>query len=152
MNVKIWFTYKPRSLILMGNRNTKNHRLVAAACASHSENWMLRYDQGGIPTVPPPKLALRLPRLPPILCRSYQTSVSSCSKAPLGSFRLASVHSFALRLTTPLNLPAPGTLSGPEKEYAMYSAAITTGDLPIPKLVGNIRICPVLWALAVSIH
>ena len=44
----------------------------------------LRYDQGGIPTLPPHKLALMLQRLPPILYRSYQSPISSCSKAPWG--------------------------------------------------------------------
>jgi hypothetical protein len=34
--------------------------------------------------MPPPKLALRLQRLPPILYRSYQSPISSCSKAPWG--------------------------------------------------------------------
>ncbi|GAN11851.1 hydrolase, partial [Mucor ambiguus] len=43
-----------------------------------------RYDQGGIPTAPPPKLALRFQRLPPILYRSYPNPISSCSKAPWG--------------------------------------------------------------------
>ncbi len=50
----------------------------------HGTRLELRYDQGGIPTMPPPKLALRLPRLPPILYRSYQSPISSCSKAPWG--------------------------------------------------------------------
>ncbi len=50
----------------------------------HGTRLELRYDQGGIPTMPPPKLALRFPRLPPILYRSYQSPISSCSKAPWG--------------------------------------------------------------------
>ena len=34
--------------------------------------------------MPPPKLALRFLWLPPILYRSYQSPISSCSKAPWG--------------------------------------------------------------------
>ena len=34
--------------------------------------------------MPPHKLALMLPRLPPILYRSYPNPISSCSKAPWG--------------------------------------------------------------------
>ena len=34
--------------------------------------------------MPPPKLALRLPRLLPILYKLYQNSISGCSKAPRG--------------------------------------------------------------------
>jgi hypothetical protein len=34
--------------------------------------------------MPPPKLALKILRLPPILYRSYPNSISSCSKAPWG--------------------------------------------------------------------
>jgi hypothetical protein len=34
--------------------------------------------------VPPPNLAIRLLRLPPILYKTYQNPISSCSKAPWG--------------------------------------------------------------------
>lgn len=34
--------------------------------------------------MPPPKLALRFPRLLPILYKLYQNSISGCSKAPWG--------------------------------------------------------------------
>jgi hypothetical protein len=50
----------------------------------HGTRLEPRYDQGGIPTAPPPKLALRLLWLPPILYRSYPSPISSCSKAPWG--------------------------------------------------------------------
>ena len=46
-----------------------------------------QYSQGSIPPMPPPKLALRFPRLLPILYKLYQHSISGCSKAPRGSFR-----------------------------------------------------------------
>ena len=43
-----------------------------------------QYSQGSIPPMPPPKLALRFPRLLPILYKLYQHSISGCSKAPRG--------------------------------------------------------------------
>ena len=43
-----------------------------------------QYSQGGIPPAPPPKLALRFQRLPPILYKLYQNSISGYSKAPRG--------------------------------------------------------------------
>ena len=43
-----------------------------------------QYGQGSIPPMPPPKLALRFPRLLPILYKLYQHSISGCSKAPRG--------------------------------------------------------------------
>jgi hypothetical protein len=70
--------------ILGGDRPSQTARLTRSPYRFHGSGLELRYDQGGIPTVPPPKLALRLPRLPPILYRSYQSPISSCSKAPWG--------------------------------------------------------------------
>ena len=43
-----------------------------------------QYGQGGIPPVPPPNLAVRLHRLPPILYKPYPDPISGCSKAPWG--------------------------------------------------------------------
>jgi hypothetical protein len=70
--------------ILGGDRPSQTARLTRSPYRLHGSGLELRYDQGGIPTVPPPKLALRLLRLPPILYRSYQSPISSCSKAPWG--------------------------------------------------------------------
>src|SRR6478736_2825312 len=97
-----------------------------------------QYSQGSIPPTPPPKLALRLLRLLPILYKLYQNSISGYSKAPWGLSVLSRVTciftgtiispSLSLRqcpdryarrllglqfkaslaLTSPLNLPAPG--------------------------------------------
>ena len=50
----------------------------------HGTRLELKCDQGGIPTAPQPKLALRFLRLPPILYKSHPSSISSCSKAPWG--------------------------------------------------------------------
>src|SRR3954449_8440141 len=43
-----------------------------------------QYSQSSIPPTPPPKLALRFPRLLPILYKLYRNSISGCSKAPRG--------------------------------------------------------------------
>ena len=43
-----------------------------------------QYEKGGISTLPPPRLAPRLQRLPPILHNPYQNPTSSCSKGPRG--------------------------------------------------------------------
>lgn len=69
---------------LGGDRPSQTARLTLSPNRLHGPRLELRYDQGGIPTAPPPKLALRLPRLPPILYRPYQSPISSCSKAPWG--------------------------------------------------------------------
>src|SRR5690625_4960372 len=54
------------------------------------------YSKGGIPRVPPPKLALRVQRLPPILYKLYKHSISGYSKAPRG----LSVLSRVMRIFT----------------------------------------------------
>src|SRR3984957_8392823 len=43
-----------------------------------------RHEKGGISRLPPPRLAPKLQRLPPILHNPYQSSTSSCSKGPRG--------------------------------------------------------------------
>src|SRR3990172_4790325 len=70
--------------ILGGDRPSQTARLTRSPNQFHGSRLELRYDQGGIPTSPPHKLALMLLRLPPILYRSYQSPISSCSKAPWG--------------------------------------------------------------------
>ena len=69
---------------LGGDRPSQTARLTRSLRPIQGGRLELRYDQGGIPTSPPPKLALRLLRLPPILYRPYQSSISSYSKAPWG--------------------------------------------------------------------
>src|SRR5699024_9739030 len=54
------------------------------------------YSQGGIPRVPPRKLALTFQRLPPILYKLYKRSISGYSKAPRG----LSVLSRVMRIFT----------------------------------------------------
>lgn len=82
--VQVEGTFGRLRYILGGDRPSQTARLTRSLYRFHGSRLELRYDQGGIPTVPPPKLALRLQRLPPILYRSYQSPISSCSKAPWG--------------------------------------------------------------------
>src|ERR1700746_2026634 len=56
---------------LGGDRPSQTVHLKRSFYQFHGSKLELRYDQGGIPTSPPPKLALRLQRLPPILYRPY---------------------------------------------------------------------------------
>ena len=69
---------------LGGDRPSQTAHLTRSLYRIHGTRLELKHDQGGIPTSPPPKLALRLLWLPPILYRSYPSSISSCSKAPWG--------------------------------------------------------------------
>src|SRR5699024_3366539 len=50
----------------------------------HGRGLESQPHQGGIPPVPPCRLASTLPRLPPILYRCGQDSISGYSKAPRG--------------------------------------------------------------------
>src|SRR5581483_4524191 len=56
-----------------------------------------QYEQGGISTLPPPRLTPELPRLPPILHNPYQSSTSSCSKGPRGLSVLVQLTSIFTR-------------------------------------------------------
>ena len=70
--------------ILGGDRPSQTARLTRSLAPIQGRRLESSYDQGGIPTAPPPMLALRLLWLPPILYKSYPHSISSCSKAPWG--------------------------------------------------------------------
>jgi hypothetical protein len=59
-------------------------RLIGAGLGS-------KHHQGGISPSPPPKLALQLLRLPPILHKQCPNSMTGCSKAPRGLFVLLRV-------------------------------------------------------------
>ena len=69
---------------LGGDRPSQTVRLTRSLHRFHGDRLEPRYDQGGIPTAPPLKLALQLLWLPPILYRPYPSPISSYSKAPWG--------------------------------------------------------------------
>src|SRR5699024_5141294 len=93
------------------------------------------YNKGGIPRVPPPKLALRIHRLPPILYKLHKQSISSYSKAPRG----LSVLSRVMRIFTnsivspglslrqcPSRCTFPAARNIPDKEFRYLRTVIVT--------------------------
>ena len=70
--------------LLGGDRPSQTACLTLSPTPIQGCGLEFQYSQGSIPPMPPPKLALRLPRLLPILYKLYQNSISSCSKAPRG--------------------------------------------------------------------
>ncbi len=68
--------------ILGGDRPSQTAHLTLSP--TDQAGLEFQYSQGSIPPTPPPKLALRLLRLLPILYKLYQNSISGYSKAPRG--------------------------------------------------------------------
>ena len=68
---------------LGGDRPSQTARLTLSR-VSLLLRLEFRYIKGGIPTLTPPRLASRLPSLPPILYVMYQNTMSGYSKAPWG--------------------------------------------------------------------
>ena len=95
-------------------------------------------NQGGIPRVTPPKLALQFQRLPPILYKLKQKSISSCSKGAQG----LSVLLWVARIFTG-NTTSPGPPSRqcsdryairagrnlPDKEFRYLRTVIVTAAI-----------------------
>ncbi|KFL81463.1 putative cell wall-associated hydrolase [Bacillus anthracis] len=69
---------------LGGDRPSQNCPPDTVSRVDKTRRLEFQYSQGGIPPAPPPKLALRFQRLPPILYKLYQNSISGYSKAPRG--------------------------------------------------------------------
>ncbi len=69
---------------LGGDRPSQTAHLTLSPGSIKTRRLEFQYSQGGIPPAPPPKLALRFQRLPPILYKLYQNSISGYSKAPRG--------------------------------------------------------------------
>ncbi len=69
---------------LGGDRPSQTAHLTLSPRVDKTRRLEFQYSQGGIPPAPPPKLALRFQRLPPILYKLYQNSISGYSKAPRG--------------------------------------------------------------------
>ncbi len=70
--------------LLGGDRPSQTAHLTLSPCPIEGSGLEFQYSQGSIPPTPPPKLALRLLRLLPILYKLYQNSISGYSKAPRG--------------------------------------------------------------------
>ena len=69
---------------LGGDRPSQTAHLTLSPTPIKGCGLECQYSQGSIPPMPPPKLALRFPRLLPILYKLYQNSISGYSKAPRG--------------------------------------------------------------------
>src|SRR5699024_11472465 len=74
------------------------------------------YNKSGIPPVPPRKLALTFPWLPPILYKLHKQSISSYSKAPRG----LSVLSRVMRIFTQDRKSTRLTSSHVSISYAVF--------------------------------
>jgi hypothetical protein len=70
--------------LLGGDRPSQTTHLTRSFTRIHGCKLELRYGEGGIPTAPPPNLAIRSLWLPPILYTQYQSSMSGYSEAPWG--------------------------------------------------------------------
>ena len=68
--------------------------------------------QSGISTLPPPRLAPQLPRLPPILHNTHLRPATSWSKAPRGLFVLLRVGGI---FTAPSISPSPPSRQRPDR-------------------------------------
>ena len=96
------------------------------------------FTQGGIPRVAPPRLTPQLRRLPPILYRIKQWSISSCSKGPRGLSVLSRVTCIFTGITTS---PGPSSRQRsdryairagrnlPDKEFRYLRTVIVTAAI-----------------------
>ena len=78
-----WGTFGRLRYTLGGDRPSQTAHLTLSR-VDKTRRLEFQYSQGGIPPAPPPKLALGFQRLPPILYKLYQNSISGYSKAPRG--------------------------------------------------------------------
>ena len=72
--------------ILGGDRPSQTAHLPRSPIRIHGIGLGSKHHQGGISPLSPPKLALQLHRLPPILHKQCPNSMTGCSKAPRGLF------------------------------------------------------------------
>ena len=76
---------------LGGDRPSQTAHLTLSPCPIQGTRLELQHLKGGIPMVAPPKLAFRLPSLPPILYIRCQNPISGYSKALRGLSVLSQV-------------------------------------------------------------
>src|SRR5699024_10314026 len=89
--------------LLFGRRPPQSNCLPETVSEpDHGPGLEGSYSKGGIPRVPPRKLALTFQRLPPILYKLYKHSISGYSKAPRGLSVLSRVmRIFTHRIISP---------------------------------------------------
>ena len=77
-------TFERLRYLLGGDRPSQTAHLTVSPDRIHGRRLENQQIKGGIPRVTPQNLTALLPRLPPILYMTYQSSVLSYSKAPWG--------------------------------------------------------------------
>ena len=77
-------TFELLRYIFGGDRPSQTAQLEMSSARIHGTELELKYAQGGISRLAPPKLASRLQRLPPILHKIYHSPISACSKGSRG--------------------------------------------------------------------
>jgi hypothetical protein len=99
---------------LGGDRPSQTAHLTRSPTPIQGSRLGFNWDQGGIPRAPPPMLAHRLLRFPPILYKSQPNPISSCSKAPWG----LSVLSRVTRIFTGIKISPDLSLRQRPSRYA----------------------------------
>ena len=77
-------TFERLCYLFGGDRPSQTAHLTVSPDQIHGRRLENQQIKGGIPRVTPQNLTALLPRLPPILYMTYQSSVLSYSKAPWG--------------------------------------------------------------------
>lgn len=120
---------------LGGDRPSQTAHLTLSPIRIHGPRLELQYPKGGIPPAAPPKLAPRLPSLPPILYIRYQSPMSGYSKAPRGLSVLPQVTSIFTGTTispspSPRQRPSRYAFRAgrnlPDKEFRYLRTVIVT--------------------------
>src|SRR5699024_728914 len=97
-------TFERLRYLLGGDRPSQTANLTVSE-PDNGSGLECSYSKGGIPPLPPRKLALTFRRLPPILYKLHKHAISNYSKAPRG----LSVLSRVMRIFTH-SIISPGLL------------------------------------------
>ena len=77
-------TFERLRYLFGGDRPSQTAHLTLSPDPIQGRRLEFQHSKSGIPTAPPPKLALWLPRLPPMLYMKYRNPILSYSEAPWG--------------------------------------------------------------------
>lgn len=124
--------------LLGGDRPSQTAHLILSCDQIHGRQLEFYYEKSGIPPLTPPKLASRLPSLPPILYIPYQNSIPSYSEAPWGLSVLSRVTCIFTGTTispSPLSRQRPSRYAFragrnlPDKEFRYLRTVIVTAAI-----------------------
>ena len=120
---------------LGGDRPSQTAHLTLSPTPIEGCGLEFQYSQGSIPPTPPPNLAARLQRLPPILHSRTLVSLSSCSKGSRGLSVLLRVNCIGTAISISLS-PSPRQCGSrysiragrnlPDKEFRYLRTVIVT--------------------------